>query len=121
MGEAITRKYGPLPAWAWGLVVMIVAFVYLQYSKKKKQAAAQQQVANNNSTNLGTTPVSNLTQQAQPMPIQLGDTFINTGQGGGITSASGSPATTLVTPTASNSMNPASVPQVSPATSMGTA
>lgn len=121
MGEALTRKVGPLPTWAWGLVVMIAALAYMTYKKKKTAAATQAQAANNASTNLGTTPVSNLTQQAQPMPIQLGDTFINTGQGGGITSASGSPATTLVTPTASNSLQPASTPMASPATSMGTA
>ena len=79
MGEALTRKYGPLPGWAWGLIIAIAAYAFLYYKKKQAAAAAaaaQQQQGL--SSNLGTVPVSNLTTTAQPMPIQLGDTFVNT-------------------------------------------
>jgi hypothetical protein len=88
MGETLRRRFGPLPVWAWGLILVAVIVVYLKYRQNKAaQAAAQQQAANNMSTNLGTVPVSNLTTEAQPMPIQMGDTFVST------------PVTTNVSPT----------------------
>lgn len=68
-----------MPVWAWGLVLVVLLAAYLSY--RKKQAAAAQNAANqqnNLASNLGTVPVSNLTTAAQPMPIQLGDTFVNT-------------------------------------------
>lgn len=80
MGETLKRKYGPLPVWAWALILIGVVAWYLSNRKKAAAAAAaaQQQQANNLSSNLGTVPVSNLTTEAQPMPIQLGDTFVST-------------------------------------------
>ena len=82
MFEALTRKYGPLPGWAWGLIVAGVAYWYLQRRKAAALAASQAaQQSQGLSSNLGTVPVSNLTTEAQPMPIQLGDTFVNVPQG----------------------------------------
>lgn len=79
MGETLKRRVGFLPVWAWGLIFVVLLGAYLSYRKNKAaQAAAQQQTANNLSSNLGTVPVSNLTTAAQPMPIQLGDTFVQT-------------------------------------------
>lgn len=98
MFEALTRRYGPLPGWVYGAIVAALAYYYF-YERKKKAAAAaaaQQQQQSMSNTSTTSVPVSNLTTTAQPMPIQLGDTFINTGSGGGITSSSGSPNTTLI-------------------------
>jgi len=76
----LTKKYGPLPGWAWGLIVAGAAYFYLSYRKKQAAAAAAAAQANSQgvSSNLGNVPVSNLTTAAQPMPIQLGDTFVTT-------------------------------------------
>jgi hypothetical protein len=118
MLQALTRKYGPLPGWAWGLIVIALAYFYMQYSSKKKAAAAAQQAAQNQgvSSNLGTVPVSNMTTTAQPMPIQLGDTFVNTGGGGGVSTNGGAPVTTVIGgPGEADQLTAAQPPQVSPA------
>lgn len=81
MGETLRRRVGFLPVWAWALLLVVVLALFLSYRKQKAaQAAAQQNAQNQNnvSSNLGTVPVSNLTTVAQPMPIQMGDTFVNT-------------------------------------------
>ena len=78
MVETLTQKAGPLPVWAWaGLGTGGMAW-YLSSRKKKAAATAAAQQQPSNSSNLGTVPVSNLTPTAQPMPIQMGDTFVNT-------------------------------------------
>jgi nucleoid-associated protein YgaU len=80
MVETLTQKAGPLPVWAWaGLGTGGLAW-YMSSRKKKAAAAAaaaQSQQGLGDSSNLGTVPVSNLTQAAQPMPIQMGDTFVD--------------------------------------------
>jgi hypothetical protein len=80
--QTMGARVGPLPIWVWigGGAVGIGGFLYYRNKKKQQQQAQQQAqqgtpVASNLNT---TTPVSNLTTQAQPMPIQLGDTFVNT-------------------------------------------
>jgi len=81
MLEALTRKYGPLPGWAWGLIVAGIAYWYLLRRKQAAATAAANQANQQGlSSNLGSVPVSNLTTQAQPMPIQMGDTFVNVPQ-----------------------------------------
>lgn len=80
LGQTATAKVGPLPIWGW-LAVGGAGIGGILYYRKKKAAAAAQQAAQNQTpvaSNLGTVPVSNLTTQAQPMPLQLGDTFVNT-------------------------------------------
>lgn len=121
--DVITRKYGPLPGWAWLLIVAGIAYFYLEYRKKKQASTAAAQQTQQTGTNSSTpnVPVSNLTTAAQPMPIQLGDTFVDTGTGSGVSTTSGSPVTTVIGPTtASNSLPAASVPQPSPAVNVGT-
>ena len=80
MGETLKRRFGPLPVWVWALIFVGILAAYLSYRNRKAaaDAAAQQQASNNLSSNLGTVPVSNLTTMAQPMPIQMGDTFVST-------------------------------------------
>lgn len=81
MGELLKRRVGPLPMWIWFIVFIVLLGAVLIYRKKKATAAAAaaaQQQAGSTSSNLGTVPVSNLTTTAQPMPVQLGDTFVNT-------------------------------------------
>jgi hypothetical protein len=78
VGETLRRRFGPLPIWAWALIFVGVLALYLSYRQKRAAAIAAAQTQNNLSSNLGTVPVSNLTTAAQPMPIQLGDTFVNT-------------------------------------------
>lgn len=75
----LTRRYGPLAGWAWLLIIAGVAYIYLRMRSNQANAAAAAQAQSQGlSTNLGTVPVSNLTTQAQPMPIQTGDTFVST-------------------------------------------
>lgn len=81
MGETLRKRFGPLPVWAWALVFVALLAAYLIHNRNKQAAAtaAQQQNSQANlSSNLGTVPVSNLTTAAQPMPIQMGDTFVST-------------------------------------------
>lgn len=80
IGETLTTRMGPLPIWAWtGLGVGGLAFYMYHQRTKNAQAQAAQANADNQgvSSNLGTVPISNLTTAAQPMPIQMGDTFVN--------------------------------------------
>lgn len=107
MGETLKRRVGILPIWAWGLILVVVLALYLSYRKKKAAAAAaaaNQQTGNNLSSNLGTVPVSNLTTAAQPMPIQMGDTFVNTTV----------PTTVNASPTINNPPPPATTTQPAP-------
>jgi nucleoid-associated protein YgaU len=78
LGQTLTNKVGPLPTWGWALLGTGGLAAYLVY-RKKQQVNAQQAAANSNavSSNLGTVPISNLTTAAEPMPIQMGDTFVN--------------------------------------------
>jgi hypothetical protein len=117
VGETFKRKIGPLPVWMWFLLLVVVVAIFLNYRKNKAAAAAAaQQNANNLSTNLGTTPVSNLTTAAQPMPIQLGDTFVSTTVPNTVNV---SPSTTVNNPPPpSSSMQPAPPPPTSPATTV---
>lgn len=82
LGGTLVQKAGPLPVWAWaGLgTAGLAAFLYYR-QKKQTTAAAQQQNSLATSSNLGTTALSNLTQSASPMPIQMGDTFVDQSQG----------------------------------------
>jgi len=113
MGEALTRKYGPLPGWVWGLIVAAAAYFYLSYRKKQAAAAAAAaQQSQGLSSNLGTVPVSNLTTAAQPMPIQLGDTFVNVPQGSTNVTT---PVNITNPPPPSGSLNPAPAPAAPPA------
>lgn len=85
MGETLTQKAGPLPVWAWAGLGTVALGGYLYYrNKKNANAAAQTQAGSqgisgtsSDSSNLGTVPLSNLTQSAAPMPIQMGDTFVD--------------------------------------------
>jgi hypothetical protein len=111
---------GPLPVWAWALLFVAVLAFYLSSKKKKAAAAtaaAQQQDQNNLSSNLGTVPVSNLTTAAEPMPIQLGDTFVSTSTP---ETVNVSPSTTVNNQPPSYSLQTASVPAPSPAVNPAT-
>lgn len=117
IGDALTEKIGPLPGWAWGLGTVVLVGGYMAYNKRKKvqqqadQAAAQQTVNPSNSSN--TVPVSNLTTQAQPMPIQLGDTFVNTPGTPQTVAPAPSPKVGPPDPSA-GVLNPASMPPAPP-------
>ena len=82
IGQTMSARVGPLPMWGWigGGAVVIGGIVFYQRRKKAQlQAEQQAQQGTPVASNLNATvPVSNLTTQAQPMPIQLGDTFVNT-------------------------------------------
>jgi hypothetical protein len=116
VGETLKRRVGFLPVWAWALLFVIVLALYLSYKKKKAAAAAaaaQQQAANNLSSNLGTVPLSNLSTAAQPMPIQLGDTFVSTTVPNTVNV---SPTTTVMPqPAPAYALQPTGVPAPSPA------
>jgi len=82
MSDTLKSKAGPLPVWAWAGIGTAGLAGYLYYRNKKQAAAAAAAAAQqpSDSSNLGTTPVSNLTTEGQPMPIQMGDTFVNVTQ-----------------------------------------
>ena len=113
MGETLKRRIGFLPVWAWALLFVVVLGFYLRYRQNKAAMTANaNQQQNNLSSNLGTVPVSNLTTAAQPMPIQMGDTFVST-------SVSPSNSTTVNNqlpsqPPATIIQQPAPVPSPSP-------
>jgi hypothetical protein len=76
--DTLTKDAGPLPIWAWASIFTLLVLGFLLYEKKKNMTAAANAASNQaTSSNLGTTPVSNLTVSAEPMPIQMGDTFVN--------------------------------------------
>jgi nucleoid-associated protein YgaU len=80
LGDTLTEKKGPLPVWAWAALGTAGLAGFMVWRSKRNaaiadQASAQQGVAT--SSNLGTVPISNLTTAAQPMPLQMGDTFVN--------------------------------------------
>jgi hypothetical protein len=115
VGETLRQKFGPLPVWAWVLAFVVLLAAYLSYRKNKAAAAAaaaNQTAQNNLSSNLGTVPVSNLTTAAQPMPIQMGDTFVSTSIP---QSVNVSPSTTVNNQLPSYTMQTAPVPAPSPA------
>lgn len=115
MGETLKRRIGFLPVWAWLLMFVLILGLYLSSRKKKAAAAAaaaQQQAQGNLSSNLGTVPVSNLTTAAEPMPIQMGDTFVNTSVPQSINV---SPSTTVNNQPPAYSMQPAPPPAPPPA------
>jgi hypothetical protein len=82
MGETLKSRIGFLPVWLWALLVIGLLAFWLSYRKKQAASAQAQAQAQSQglSSNLGTVPVSNLTTAAQPMPIQMGDTFVNVAQ-----------------------------------------
>lgn len=114
MGETLRRRFGPLPVWAWGLILVVLLAAYLSYRKKQAAAAAAAAAAQSQSlsSNLGTVPVSNLTTAAQPMPIQMGDTFVSTTVPNTVNV---SPSTTVNNNPPAATIQPAPVPTPSPA------
>jgi len=90
MAETLKQRAGPLPVWGWAALGTAGLAGYLIYRQKKQAAAAAATASQStlDSSNLGTVPVSNLTTVGQPMPIQMGDTFVDVtggvgGAGGG--------------------------------------
>lgn len=112
IGETMSARIGPLPTWAWigGGAVAVGGFMYMRNRKNQQQAQQQAQTGTPVASNLNTTtPVSNLTTQAQPMPIQLGDTFVNTDGNQGVTAPA--PSTTVGPPNPSaGNLTPAAMP-----------
>lgn len=116
MGDTLRRRFGPLPIWAWALILVAILAMYLSYRKKQAAAASAQAQSQGLSSNLGTVPVSNLTTVAQPMPVQMGDTFVSTTVPNTVNV---SPSTTVNNQPPSYSLQPAPPPAPSPAVHMG--
>lgn len=75
LGSELTHKAGPLPVWAWAGLGTLGLGGYLLYRKKQQMNAAANTTSDTQSNVVGAP--SNLTTQAEPMPLQLGDTFVN--------------------------------------------
>lgn len=90
-GNALTKKYGPLPGWAWALVAGVGVYVVVRYIKGKKAATTSTTTA----AGASTTPV------AVGGPTPYAATTGGGGSGGGGSSGSsggtsaGSAPTTL--------------------------
>lgn len=111
MADTLTTRIGPLPTWAWaGLGTGGLALYMVERNKKKAAAAAATQQSPIQS-NLGTVPISNLTTQAQPMPFQMGDTFVNVAT----PPVNVSDPVTVSTPVTVNNPPPTFVPPMIPA------
>jgi nucleoid-associated protein YgaU len=80
IGETLKQKAGPLPVWAWAVIGTGGVAFYLYRKNKAAAAAAQQDTSGTDQSNLGNVPISNLSTGAAPMPIQMGDTFVNVSQ-----------------------------------------
>lgn len=95
MKEALTRKIGPLPTWAW-IAIVGAAVVLWAFWKNKQSAAATSQSATVPDT---TPPVIDQFQLTSP-PLQEDETDSgtntgsDTGNGTGTTTGSGSPSGT---------------------------
>lgn len=77
IGATLKQKKGPLPIWAWFLILVALLALYLAHKRKAAAAATQanNQAASGSSTNLGSNTVANLVPTAYPMPFQQGDVF----------------------------------------------
>lgn len=77
IADTLTHKVGPAPVWLWvtGGVALLVG--YEVYRKRQQQNNQDNTTTSALSSNTGQ-PISNLTTEAQPMPIQMGDTFVQT-------------------------------------------
>lgn len=119
MGETLTRRVGFLPVWAWAALGTLILIVYLTY-RRKQQMNAQALAAQNQASGLSSNtqvPISNLTTQAQPMPIQMGDMFVNVPGGGSTNSQTPgcTPGSPLCRPAGGTTMQPANTPGAPPA------
>jgi nucleoid-associated protein YgaU len=79
LAETLKQKAGPLPVWGWAAVgtAGLAGYLIVRQKRNAAAAAAAAQQDTGDSSNLGTVPVSNLTTTGQPMPIQMGDTFVD--------------------------------------------
>lgn len=77
IADTLTHKVGPAPVWVWAGAGVAVIVGYEYYRRKQQQSQQDNTTTNALSSNTGQ-PISNLTQAAQPMPFQMGDTFVQT-------------------------------------------
>jgi len=105
MADTLKAKAGPLPVWAWAALGTAGLTGFLNYRQKKAADAAAAAAAqqSSDSSSLGTVPISNLTTAAQPMPLQMGDTFVNVDTGGNSPPPS-NPVSTSKPPTTSDAL-----------------
>lgn len=80
IGATLKEKAGPFPIWTWAVIGTAGLAGILYYRQKQKAAASAADTSAGDQSNLGTVPISNLTTSAQPMPIQMGDTFVDVNQ-----------------------------------------
>lgn len=76
LGSELQTKAGPLPVWAWAGLGTAGLAGFLVYRKKKSMNNATAAPTDTQSSVAG--GPSNLSVQAEPMPIQMGDTFVDT-------------------------------------------
>ena len=78
IGAKLTEHVGPLPLWSYGVIAALIAYLYMVYeSNKHKADDSQAQTADTPMVSSSNVPISNLTTAAGPMPIMMGDTFVN--------------------------------------------
>lgn len=77
IGQDLQAKAGPLPVWAWAGLGTVGIAGYLIYRKKQSMTQAANQATTNTTSSSVPGGPSNLTTQAEPMPINTGDTFVN--------------------------------------------
>lgn len=120
-GSFITRRIGPLPAWAWGLVAFTAFFVISSMRKKNTAQQAAQTQANSQGlqSESANAAADNLAQESWPMPANYGNGSVYTPPTA--PSPPAYPGSPMIPnyPAPANTLNSASVPAPSPATAMG--
>lgn len=69
---ALSRKVGPLPTWAWGLVALVVGIIFIAWRSKSSGSGTTGSTLSSNGVDL-----SSLVAQGQPMPYYGGDYYQN--------------------------------------------
>lgn len=121
-GSFLTRRIGPFPMWAWGMIGFTGFFVISTMRKKNTANQAAQAQANTQGLQAesANAAADNLATESWPMPANYG--------GGGVTPSPTAPAAPAYPgspmipgyPSPSGTLQAASEPAPSPATNMGT-
>lgn len=67
-GNFLTQKYGPLPAWGWLLITVILVYIYMRY-QSNKTASTTGGTTSTSTTGTNSALTSNIVGVQQPTPV----------------------------------------------------